>query len=234
MERRSLRYAVTTPTGSRRFRPAIPRAFVRAERRAALRITQVNRDSVYIRDGVDDDARPGAVAWGAHSPDLIVLQAAVANPDDPAGPFKDLDDQRTSDLVKVGANFIYVRVFNRTQVPVNAKVRVYKLPMFDVTRTPGWTIVGTPVEAAVNAIALKNWRFATFNWNGVTDPDPANASTYKGFVLLAMVSVVDAAGAPLDPYPDFQNVTDLEGFWRFFRSGPLANNAAVRALRFQP
>jgi hypothetical protein len=213
-----------------------PTAFVKAERRAALRVTAVNRDTVYIRDGADDDARPGGVAWGGHSPDLIVVQAAVANPDDPAGSFKDLDDQRSSDVVKAGANFIYVRVFNRTRVPANARVKVFALPLFDLARTAGWTQlpVGAPIEAVVNAIPPQGWRFATFNWNGVTDPDPANANAYKGFVLLAMASVVDAAGAPLDPYPDVQQVTDLESFWRFFKSGPLANNAAVRALRFAP
>jgi hypothetical protein len=209
--------------------------FVKAERRAALRITAVNRDTVYIRDGADDEARPGGVAWGGHSPDLIVVQAAVANPDDPAGPFKDLDDQRSSDAVKPGANFIYVRVFNRTRVAVNAKVKVYSLPLFDLARTSAWTQLpaGAPLEVVVNAIAPNGWKFATFNWNGVTDPDPANTSAYKGFVLLAMAGVVDAAGAELDPYPDLAQVTDLESFWRFFKGAPLANNAAVRALRFQ-
>jgi hypothetical protein len=216
--------------------PGAPIAFIKAERRAALRITAVNRDTVYIRDGVDDDARPGGVAWGGRSPDLIVVQAAVANPDDPAGPFKDLHDQRSSDVVKAGANFIYVRVFNRTRIAANAKVEIYPIPVFDLVSAAGRTQLPPKalLEVAVNAIAPNGWKFATFNWNGVTDPDPASASTYKGFVLLAMASVVDAAGAPLDPYPDFQNVTDLEGFWRFFRSGPLANNVAVRALRFQP
>ena len=213
-----------------------PAAFIKAERRAALRITAVNRDTVYIRDGVDDDARPGGVAWGGRSPDLIVVQAAVANPDDPAGPFKDLNDQRTSDVVKAGANFIYVRIFNRTRVAVNAKVKIYALPVFDLADTAGRTKLPPKalLEVAVNAIAPHGWKFAAFNWNGVTDPDPANASAYKGFLLLAMASVVDAAGVELDPYPDSHDVTDLESFWRFFKSGPLANNAAVRALRFQP
>jgi hypothetical protein len=198
----------------------------------------VNRDTVYIRDGVDDDASRGAVAWGGHSPDVIVVQTSVADPDAHGGAFKDLNDQRTSDVVKVGANFIYVRVFNRRLVQVDARVRVYTLPMFDPTfrlsQHGSWTIVGTPRQAEVNGIPPNDWKFATFNWNGVTDPDPTNTSAYKGFVLLAMARVVDAAGVPLDPYPDFQDVTDLDGFWRFFRSGPLANNVAVRALRFQP
>ena len=113
---------------------------------------------------------------------------------------------------------------------------MYPLPSFDLALTTGRTQLpaGAPLEVAVNAIAPHGWKFATFNWNGVTDPDPANTSAYKGFVLLAMASVVDAAGAVLDPYPDLHDVTDLESFWRFFRSGPLANNVAVRALRFQP
>jgi hypothetical protein len=212
-----------------------PVAFVTGERRAALRISAVNRDTVYIRDGVDDDGRPGGVAWGVHSPDIIVQQAAVANPDDHAGPFKDLDAQRSSDVVKAGANFIYVRVFNRTRVPANATVKVYAIPTFDPARTTQWQQLPqpVPVDVPVNGIPPGDWKFATINWNGVTDPDPANASAYKGFVLLAAAKVTDAANNDLDPYPDFSSITDLDSFWQFLASAPLANNAAVRALRFQ-
>jgi hypothetical protein len=211
-----------------------PATVVGAERRSAMRVTAVNRDPVYIRDGVDDDGRNGGVAWGGHSPDLIVVQTAVANPDDPNGPFKDLDNQRTTDVVRPGANIVYVRVSNRTRTPVNARVKLFMLPTFDPARTAGWTQLppGAPAEVAVNAIPLQGWKFARFNWNGVADPAAANPSGYQGFVLLAMASVTDAAGKVLDAYPDLQPVTDLDSLWRFLTSLPSANNVAVRALRF--
>jgi hypothetical protein len=197
-----------------------------------MRVTAVNRDPVYIRDGVDDDGRNGGVAWGGHSPDLIVVQTAVANPDDPNGPFKDLDNQRTTDLIKPGANIVYVRVSNRTRTPINARVKLFMLPTFDPARTAGWTQLppAAPLEVAVNAIPAQGWKFARFNWNGVAAP--ANPGGYLGSVLLAMASVNDATGKVLDPYPDLQPVTDLDSLWRFLTSGPLANNVAIRALRF--
>ncbi len=212
-----------------------PIAFVRGTPKAALRLTAINRDTAYIRDGVDDDGRPGGVAWGGHSPDVIVVQAAVANPDDPAGPFKELGDRRLGDRVKTGANIIYVRVFNRTRVAANAKVKVFMVPTADPARTAGWVQLpqGAPAEVVVNAIAPLGWKFATINWPAVADPEPANPGGFKAFTLLAMASVVDAAGAPLDPYPDNTGVADLDTFWRFLTGAPLANNVAARALRFE-
>jgi hypothetical protein len=122
--------------------------FVRGERRAALRVIGVNRDAAYIRDGVDDDGSKGGVAWGGRSPDIIVVQAAVANPDSPAGPFKDLHEPRVGDRVRPGNNTIHVRVFNRTRVTVNANVRVFQVPTADPVPATAWTAIGGPVPVA--------------------------------------------------------------------------------------
>jgi hypothetical protein len=203
--------------------------FVKGERRAALRVIGVNRDAVFIRDGADDDGTRGAVAWGGRSPDIIVVQTAVPNPDDPAGPFKDLQDPRVADRVHPGNNTIYVRVFNRTRVPVNTNVRVFQVPLANPVPGTAWNPIGGPVPLA--GIPAGGWQFATIPWTGVTDPDPGNAD-YKAFTLMAVANVTDAGGAELDPFPDLSTVTDLESFWRFFLSAPLANNAAMRALRF--
>lgn len=203
--------------------------FVKGERRAALRVVGVNRDAIYTRDGVDDDGSRGAVAWGGRSPDIIVVQTAVADPDDPAGPFKDLQDPRFGDRVHPGNNFIYVRVLNRTEVAVNANVRVFQVPTGNPVPGTSWIPVGGP--AAVAAIPPKGWKFASIPWAGVTDPDPANPD-YKVFTLVAVANVTDGAGIELDPFPDLATVTDLDNFWRFFLSAPLANNAAMRGLRF--
>ncbi len=51
---------------------------------------------------------------------------------------------------------------------------------------------------------------------------------------MAMARVVDAGtGRVLDPYPDQEDVTDIESFWEFFSRAPLANNAALSAVRFE-
>jgi hypothetical protein len=176
------------------------------------------------------------VAWGGRSPDIIVKQgAAVANPDDPAGEFKDLGDARLGDRARPGANLVYVRVFNRTAVPVNANVRLYHLLQpanVTVTATPSWTLVGG-APLAVNAIPARGWKFAgPFAWNVLPDPDPGAPDGQKTVALLAMADTTDGAGAELDPFPDQSGITDIDSFWRFFLRAPLANNAALRALRF--
>lgn len=204
-------------------------AFVRDERRAALRVMPVQRDTIYIRDGVDDDGTRGAVAWGARSPDIIVTQAAVPNADDKAGPFADLFDPRLADRVRAGNNFVHVRVFNRTQTFVTPRVKVYSVPLARPFPGTGWTEIGD--VTLLVPIAPRDWRFASLPWNGVIDPDPATVD-FKAFLLMAVAQVPDPAGGDLDPFPDPADVVSFDDFWNFFRSAPLANNAASRALRF--
>jgi hypothetical protein len=153
----------------------------------------------------------------------------VANPNNPSGAFKDLHDPRVGDRVRAGTNTIYVRVFNRTRLAANANVRVFQVPTADPVPGTAWTAIGGPV--AVAAIPSRGWRFATIPWTGVADPDPGNPD-YKAFTLMAVANVTGIGGAELDPFPDLATVTDLGSFWRFFLSAPLANNAAMRAVRF--
>jgi len=204
-------------------------AFVRADRRAALRFTLVRRDAVTIRDGVDDTGTVGSVAWGGRSPDIVVRQVAVAAPDDPVGELGDLRDTHLSDRVRPGANIIYVRVWNRTLLPLDARVQVFQVPNPNVP-SPGtaWTPLGPPVDVLV--IPANGFRFARIDW-AVVDPDPANA--YKAFALFAVASVLDPAGVELDPFPDRNTAIDVPSFWRFALNAPLANNTALRALRFE-
>lgn len=200
-------------------------AFVAGELRAALRVTAVVRDPLYIRDGVDDDGRRGLVAWGGRSPDIIVRSATVA---DPAAEFRALDAHHLEDRATAGTNHVYVRVTNRTQVPVNARVRLFEVPT--ASPAPGSTWRRIDTDQAVNGIPAGQSRFAHFTWTGVAAP----AGPYGAFTLAAVASVVDAAGNVLDEFPDVRTVTGQEEFWRFFTREPLANNAAVRSLRFAP
>lgn len=201
-----------------------PLAFVGAERRAVLRVSAVDRDPLFIRDGVDDDGRRGLVAWGGRSPDIIVRRAAVA---DPATELRAPDSHRLEDRVSAGTNHVYVRVTNRTQLAVNARVRLFQVPT--ALPAPGSTWTQIDVDQPVAAIAAGQSGFAHFTWAGVVDP----GGPYGAFTLAAVASVVDAAGNVLDAFPDVSTVTGMEEFWRFFTREPLANNAAVRALRFQ-
>lgn len=216
--------------------PALPPALVMnpadpvsiaTERRAALRITAVTPfiGDVYIRDGVDDDGSAGSVAWSGRCPDIIVLQAAEANPD---ATFTDLADRRVSDRVKGGVtNHIYVRVHNRFNVPLSANVELYQVPFTTMHQGNTWVQIGASV--GVDDIPAKGWKFApVFQLVNPPDPDTSPSNPYKVFLLVAVVSRAD------DPKPDITTVTNQDLFWRFFLRDSIGNNAALRALRFEP
>jgi hypothetical protein len=210
--------------------PAGPAAaFVQAERRAALRVMPVRRDATYVRDGIDDDGSRGIVAWGGKSPDIIVVAAPVANPDDPAGDFADLFNPRTADVVRPGNNTIYVRVSNRTESPADANVQVFVAPVDRLAQGATWTAVAPP--AAVAGVPARGWRFATIPWPAVADPDPAAPAGDKRFTLVALVQGT-AGGASLEDFPDRSTVDSADAFWRFAARGAQSNSVAVRSLRF--
>ncbi|HEU0015296.1 MAG TPA: hypothetical protein VFQ45_16530 [Longimicrobium sp.] len=222
--------AVCRTAGAQDPLAAIPggpvQAFTGGERRAALRVTAVNRDPLHIRDGVDDDGRRGLVAWGGRSPDIIVRQGTVdANP---AGTFTALDAHHLEDRVRPGQNWVYVRVTNRTQVAVNARVRLHHTEAASPAPGSAWHAIDAVQN--VNGIPAGGSGFATFSWPGVDNPGGAA----PGFTLVAAASVTDAAGAELDPFPDPAAVTGVDEFWRYATREPLANNVAVRSLRFEP
>src|SRR5262249_43332444 len=92
--------------------PTVIDNVVRGERRAAPRavgVLPLDRRA-FVRDGVDDaGAVVPAVAFGARSPDIIVVQDEV----DPRAQFGDLLDRHPTDRVTGSRdNFVYVRVFN--------------------------------------------------------------------------------------------------------------------------
>ena len=215
-------------------------AFVRAERRAALHVLSVQRDTIFIRDGLDDGGDRGAVAWGARSPDIIVRQARVPAATI-AAEFANLADAHSGDAAHTGANFVYVRVHNRTQVVVpRSTVRLFRISRGAVgvpgpsglnwkEVTPAVVLAGIP--AGSPAIAEFSMPLPVAP---ETDPDPDSPTDGKGIILLAMANVVDGAGVEVDPFPDFATVTSVVSFWRFFSGAPLATNSAMRALRFIP
>ena len=208
-------------------------AFVRGDRHAALHITHVQRDTIFIRDGLDDTGERGAVAWGGRSPDIIVRQAQVpaANL---AAEFLNRAASHADDRVRAGPNFIYVRVNNRTQTVIpNSTVRLFQIPRSALS-TPGapWNAVAPVAGVVINNIPAAGSGIAEFPFTPAADPDPDASAGSKGLIFLAMANVTDAAGVELDPFPDLGDITDVASFWRFFTGAPLASNAAMRALRF--
>ena len=207
--------------------PANPAASLSAEPRAALRIAAVTPfvGDVYVRDGIDDDGSPGSVAWGARSPDIVVLQTPEAAPD---AAFNDLADRRQADKIKGGVtNHIYVRVHNRRNVPLSADVDLFQVPFATMEQAGTWTQLGPTIT--VNDIPAKGWKFTTaIPFATPPDPDPSPSHPFKVYLLVAIVRRAD------DPMPNRATITSLDLFWQFFLRQPISNNAAMRALRFEP
>ncbi len=195
--------------------PVVIRDLLLAERRAAARLVTIRPD-VFIRDAVDDTGEIGSVAWGGRSPDIVVTQTAV----NPATEFADLGDPAPGQPLRAGANRIYVRVHNRSAVRVSATVDLHFAPADD----PSWWGLSSNQIAAGVAVAdiePHGWKFtAEIPW---TPPDP------KPHVLVALVrSEFD----PDVPRPALRS--DILEFWTSLASGSHSNNAAMRALRFEP
>lgn len=201
-------------------------SLIRSERRAALRITPVTAATpdVFVRDGIDDAGDVGAVAWGGRSADIVVVQGAVADPD---AAFADPADRRLDDRVRGGVdNHIYVRVHNRTGVPLAAEVELFAIPFATFADHTTWQSLGS---ANVADAPARGARLAgPIVLASPPDPDPDPARPYKVVLLAALISLAGEAK------PDRTAVTDLDSFWRFFVTGARPNDACVRALRFEP
>jgi hypothetical protein len=208
------------------------------EPRAALRIVPVGpipAPLIFVRDGVDDDARLGAVAFAGRSSDLIVVPAVPAQPPEQA--FRDLLELRPQDRLVAGANnHVYVRVHNRGPIAVNVEVHLFAAAL-DSTNTPafapnGWTRLTpdpanpappplqVPVPAGGVGYALQTW---------ANPPDPNAADAIKAYGLIALIRNADSGEA----LPDTGRVTSLETFWQLFREFFDAGHAALRVLRYQ-
>jgi hypothetical protein len=205
-------------------------AFIAGERRAALRVVPVRPKagaSLFIRDGVDDDARLGGVAFTGRSPDLIVVQA---EPADPAQAFRDLLSSRPQDRVQLGvANHVYVRVHNPGLEAADAEVHVWGVAL-DALRTPAvpiasWTQL-TPAAApflTVN-VAAGSTALAHIVWNNPPDPSPGVAP--KTLAIVATLRSTDNT----DPLPNPAAIDTVDKFFAFFGTLMDSDNAALRVL----
>ena len=204
-----------------------PETLTVAERRTALMITAARRvvPDIYVRDAVGDSGEPGAVAWGGRSADIVVTQAPEPDPDTAFG---SIADRREGDRIRAGeTNHVHVRVFNRSAAPQTATVDLFFVPMAAVADPSAWQRIGARQEVA--DVPPRGHKFSpAFVWAAADIPDPAPGSPVKAHVLVALI------GSAEDPAPDPAGIDSLAAFWEFFLAGDRANNACMRALRYEP
>ena len=208
-------------------------AFIARERRAALRlvpIASLPAASLSIRDGVDDDARAGGVAFVGRSPDLIAVPSA---PTDPAAAFADLLDTRPADSLRLNAgNEVYVRVHNSGLAAATAEVHLWAVPLDGLQApsfAPGTWLRLTPAAAPFLSVAVPAGGTALAHQAWANPPDPAPASPLKAIALVALIRSSDDS----DPLPDPTTagvITSVQLFWDFFDKPFNADNAALRVL----
>lgn len=217
--------------------PEAMTTLVRNERRVAVRVAPVTvfRPDLFVRDGLDDDGRQGGVAFGGRSPDIIVVEAALA---DPAQAFKDLGDPREGDRVRGngGNNVVYVRVHNRKEVDTAADVELFwALPNAPVTTAPDqagppfdaskWKVIA-PIDALNVTVPARGTKLARFDFSAAPAPEP---DFPNAIAFIALIKSHDG----VDPEPVRTGVDTQVEFWRLFLELADSNNAALRAIRYE-
>jgi hypothetical protein len=208
---------------------------IRQERRAAYRRVAVTRftPDVYLRDSVEDDGTLGAVAFGGRSPDIMVVPA---RPVDRVAEFADLLDARAGDRLRAGpaSNFIYVRVHNRRDVEIRARVELFFIKPASPAVAPfnpaNWTAVApiSPPAGVEVTVPPRGSALVEFEWNAAPAPDaPAGVMPSLG-----LIAFVESAPDAIDPHPIVARVSDVKSFWRFFRALADSNNAAFRMVLY--
>jgi len=170
-----------------------------------------------IRDAVDDDGTPGAVAWGGRSPDIVVAGGGI----NPPVAFTDLADPAPGDLLSSGENRLFVRVHNRGATRESAAVDLYFAPA-DAPWT--WPDLAHRIAAAAPVRDIDPGSFgytAEILWT----PSPGP----PGYVLVALARPSDA---PLPDLPGTGAPPDLADFWSWFLAGGPGRSAGMRAVRF--
>lgn len=206
-------------------------AFIAQERRAALRVVPVRArrpTTLNIRDGVDDNARLGNVAFVGRSPDIIVVQA---EPADPALALRDLLSTRPQDRVLIGGvSHVYVRVHNPGLAAADARVHVWSLGL-DALGAPSFAPVSwnplTPAAAPFLTVNVPAGGTALAHVVLTNPADPAPTATHKSIALVALIESADGQDAP----PPLGQITDVDKFWAFFGNLFQSDNAALRVLR---
>src|SRR6185295_17178733 len=101
-----------------------------------------------LRDFVGDTGQPNAGVGGSTSPDVIVMNATVADPQAAFGAGSGTENSDAlSDPVRAGTdNFVYVRLLNRGGgAAVNVTATVYWSPAATLITPSMWTRIGSTV-----------------------------------------------------------------------------------------
>ena len=219
---RQLRALLTTPANSTASaNPSTDLIGVMPNLRAIIQGNTLNlAPDIYLRDFVGDtgDPRPAA---SSRSPDIILKQAAVPNPQVVYGQGSGTENNDTlSDDAQQGHdNYIYVRLLNRGGSPATSAVAtVYWSPPATLVTPNLWTLIGSvtiPTVPVGNILTVSN----AITWPQASIPAPGH------YCFIGLVGTTD------EPAPSPGNLLNWNNFLNFIRFN---NNAAWRNFNVVP
>ncbi|MDF1696901.1 MAG: S8 family serine peptidase [Saprospiraceae bacterium] len=170
--------------------------------------------NAYIRDSVEDNGTEPTVATRLYtSPDIIVSNSIVANPEDTYGlTVKHRDD--LSDDPELGQdNFVYLRVQNRSTVTGNCTATVYVTDPGMLSNPSSWTVIGS---TSLNNLTPGEFR--------VSAPITWTAANIPGLGHYCMIAILDSTA---DPAPNLSSITTPADFSNMVKN---QNNVAWKNL----
>jgi hypothetical protein len=205
-------------------------AFILAERRAALRVVHVATRaaaSLYVRDGVADDARVGGYPFAGRSPDIMVVNPDIAGT--PEDAFKDFIARRPGDkILGTGTNVVYVRVHNRHRFETKAKVKVFAVGLNDLGAPnpvlAAWVELPAGAAFAETTVPPLGAGYARVEFPSAGDPNITG--TLKTYLLVAVIKSDDDT----DPLPNRDSVDSPDAFWDLVSKYVDSDNVAARAV----
>jgi serine protease len=201
--------------------PSTDKIGVMPDLRAIINGNELNlAPDLYLRDFVGDTGNPtsGIVS---QSPDIIVKQAAVANPQTTYGAGSGTEnDPALSDDVDTGHdNFVYVRLLNRAgSAAANVSVDVYWSPPATLVTPNLWTLIGSITVPSVpvgNVLTVSDG----ITWPSAAIPAPGH------YCFIAV------AGNAEDPKPGLASLTTFVQYVTFIENN---NNVAWRNFNVVP
>lgn len=211
---RELRGIITTD-GTPSATPASDRIGVMPDLHAIITNNRINlAPDLYLRDYVGDDGQP-TIGTVSASPDIIVRQAAVADPQGTygAGSGTESDPALSQDVDTGHDNFVYVRLLNRGgSAAAGVSVDVYWSPPATLVTPNLWTLIGTATLASVpmsNVLTVSDG----ITWLSADLPAPGH------------YCFVAVAGNAQDPKPDPSAFSTFDNYLAYVENN---NNVAWR------
>jgi serine protease len=201
--------------------PSTDKIGVMPDLRAIITGTQLNfAPDLYLRDYVGDVGNPTAGAV-SQSPDIIVKQSVVANPQLSYGVGSGNENNPAlSDVVDTGHdNFIYVRVLNRGgSAATSVSVDVYWSPPATLVTPNIWKLIGSVTVPSVpvgDVLTVSN----AMTWPSAAIPAPGH------------YCFVAVAGNAQDPKPGLASFSTFDQYVTFVENN---NNIAWRNFNVVP